>query len=149
LKLEPLEIDIESSVFDLSLAFVVENDGEVRASLRHSSLFKTATVERMMQDLAAVLQCMAQTPDRQLSTLEVAFKMEDTKQAAEKTARKEARFNRLMDLKPKPAAISKTSLVAHDNLISGQTLPIAFRPEVEDVDLSTWVAGNRSLVLEQ
>jgi amino acid adenylation domain-containing protein len=149
LKLEPLEIDIESSVFDLSLAFVLENDGEVRASLRHSSLFKTATVERMMQDLAAVLQCMVQTPDRQLSTLEVAFKMEDTKQAAEKTVRKEARFNRLMDLKPKPAAISKTSLVAHDNLISGRTLPIAFRPEVEDVDLSTWVAGNRPLVLEQ
>jgi len=26
---------------------------------------------------------------------------------------------------------------------------IAFRPEVEDVDLSTWVAGNRPLVLEQ
>jgi len=119
LKLEPLEIDIESSVFDLSLAFVVEHDGEVRASLRHSSLFKTATVERMMQDLSAVLQCMVQTPDRQLSTVEVAFKMEDTKQAAEKTVRKEARFNRLMDLKPKPAAISKTSLVAHGNLISG------------------------------
>jgi amino acid adenylation domain-containing protein len=149
LKLEPLEIEIESSVFDLSLAFVVENDGEVRASLRHSSLFKTCTVERMLYDLAAVLQCMVQTPDRQLSTLEVAFKMEDTKQVAEKTVRKEARLNRLMDLKPKPAAISKTSLVSHDCLISGRTLPIVFRPEVEDVDLSTWVAGNRPLVLEQ
>lgn len=149
LKLEPVEIEIESSVFDLSLAFVVENDGEVQASLRHSSLFKTSTVERMLQDLAAVLQCMVQTPDRQLSTLEVAFKMEDTKPVAEKTARKEARLNRLMDLKPKPAAISKTSLVSHANLVPGQTMPIAFRPEVEDVDLSTWVAANRQPVLQQ
>ena len=143
LKLEPLEIDIESSVFDLSLAFVVETDGEVRASLRHSSLFKTATAQSMLKDLKVVLECMVQNPDMQVNNVEVP-KMEEIK-----TNRTEARFNRLMNLKPKPAVVSKVSLVACEDLFSERGLPIMFRPEVEDVDLASWVPGNRPEVLEK
>ena len=143
LKLEPLEIDIESSVFDLSLAFVVETDGEVRASLRHSSLFKTATAQSMLKDLIAVLECMVQNPDMQVNNVEVP-KMEEIK-----TNRTEARFNRLMNLKPKPAVVSKTSLVAYDGLFSERGLPVMFRPEADDVDLSSWASANRPEVLEK
>ncbi|HWF02467.1 MAG TPA: condensation domain-containing protein, partial [Candidatus Angelobacter sp.] len=143
LKLEPMEIDIESSVFDLSLAFLVESNGEVRASLRHSALFKTVTAQRMLQDLVALLECIAQNPDMQVSNVEVR-KMEEIK-----TNRTDARFNRLMNLKPKPAAVTLTSLVASESLLAGQVLPVVFRPEVDDVDLSSWVAGNRLEVLEK
>jgi amino acid adenylation domain-containing protein len=143
LKLEPLEIDIESSVFDLSLAFVVETDGEVRASLRHSSLFKTATAQSMLKDLMVVLECMVQNPDMQVNNVEVP-KMEEIK-----TNRTEARFNRLMNLKPKPAVVSKTNLVAYDGLFSERGLPVMFRPEVEDVDLASWASANRPEVLEK
>lgn len=143
LKLEPLEIDIESSVFDLSLAFVVEPDGEVRASLRHSSLFKTATAQSMLKDLVVVLECMVQNPDMQVNNVEVP-KMEEIK-----TNRTVARFDRLMNLKPKPAVVSKTSLVAYDGLFSERGLPVMFRPEAEDVDLSSWASANRPEVLEK
>jgi amino acid adenylation domain-containing protein len=143
LKLEPMEIDIESSVFDLSVAFVVESNGEVHASLRHSALFKTVTAQRMLQDLVALLECLAQNPDMQVNNLEVR-KMEEIK-----SNRTEARFNRLMNLKPKPAAVTLTNLVTSENLLAGQVLPIMFRPAVEDVDLSGWVAANRPEVLEK
>ena len=143
LKLEPMEIDIETSVFDLSLAFVVEPDGEVRASLRHSSLFKTSTAQAMLQDLMVVLECMVQNPDMQVNNVEVR-KMEEIK-----TTRTEARFNRLMNLKPKPAVVSKTSLVAYDGLFSERGLPVMFRPEAEDVDLASWASANRPEVLEK
>ena len=143
LKLEPMEIDIETSVFDLSLAFVVEPDGEVRASLRHSSLFKTATAQSMLKDLMVVLECMVQNPDMQVNNVEVR-KMEEIK-----STRTEARFNRLMNLKPKPAVVSKTSLVAYDGLFSERGLPVMFRPEAEDVDLASWASANRPEVLEK
>jgi amino acid adenylation domain-containing protein len=143
LKLEPLEIDIESSVFDLSLAFVVEPDGEVRASLRHSSLFKTATAQSMLKDLMVVLKCMVQNPEMQVNNVEVP-KMEEIK-----TNRTEARFNRLMNLKPKPAVVSKASLVAYDGLFSERGLPVMFLPEADDVDLSSWASSNRPEVLEK
>ncbi len=143
LKLEPMEIDIETSVFDLSLAFVVETDGEVRASLRHSSLFKTSTAQAMLQDLMVVLECMVQNPDTQVNNVEVR-KMEEIK-----TNRTEARFNRLMNLKPKPAVVSKTSLVAYDGQFSERGLPGMFRPEAEDVDLASWMPGNRPEILEK
>ena len=70
--------------------------------------------------------------------------MEETK-----TSRKEARFNRLMDLKPRPTSISRTNLVSSDYLLPGQSLPIVFQPQVEDVDLASWVAANRPQVLEK
>lgn len=143
LKLEPLEIDIESSVFDLSLAFVVEADGEVRASLRHSSLFKTATAQSTLKDLMVVLECMVQNPEMQVNNVEVP-KMEEIK-----TNRTESRFNRLMNLKPKPAGVSKASLVAYDGLFSERGLPVMFRPEADDVDLSSWASANRPEVLEK
>jgi non-ribosomal peptide synthetase component F/alpha-ketoglutarate-dependent taurine dioxygenase/acyl carrier protein len=143
LKLEPLEIDIESSVFDLSLAFVVEPDGEVRASLRHSSLFKTATAQSMLKDLLVVLECMVQNPEMQVNNVEVP-KMEEIK-----TNRTAARFDRLMNLKPKPAVVSKASLVAYDGLFSERGLPVMFRPEADDVDLSSWASANRPEVLEK
>jgi alpha-ketoglutarate-dependent taurine dioxygenase len=143
LKLEPLELDTESSVFDLSLAFVVETDGEVRASLRHNALFKTATAQSILQDLIVVLKCMVQNPDMEVNDVEVR-KMEEIK-----TNRTEARFNRLMNLKPKLASVSKTNLVASDGLFSERGLPIMFLPEVEDVDLASWVPGNRPEVLEK
>src|SRR5205823_2498877 len=129
LKMEPVEIEMESSVFDLSLAFVVEADGDIRASLRHSALFKPATARRMLQDMVAVFECMVQTPDLEVSKVEVS-RMEEAK-----ISRKEARFNRLMDLKPRPTSISRTNLVSSDYLLLGQSLPIVFQPQVEDVDL--------------
>ncbi|HET8890736.1 MAG TPA: amino acid adenylation domain-containing protein [Candidatus Angelobacter sp.] len=143
LKLEPMEIDIETSVFDLSLAFVVETDGEVRASLRHSSLFKTSTAQAMLQDLMVVLECMTQNPDMQVNNVEVR-KMEEIK-----ANRTEARFNRLMNLKPKPAVVSNASLVAYDGQFSERGLPVMFRPEAEDVDLASWASANRPEVLER
>ena len=143
LKLEPMEIEIDTSVFDLSLAFVVETDGEVRASLRHSALFKTATAQSMLQDLKVVLECMVQNPDMQVNNVEVR-KMEDIK-----TNRTAARFDRLMNLKPKPAVVSKSRLVAYDGLFSERGLPVMFRAEVDDVDLASWASANRPEVLEK
>jgi alpha-ketoglutarate-dependent taurine dioxygenase len=66
-----------------------------------------------------------------------------------KTNRTEARFNRLMNLKPKPAVVSKSSLVAYDGLFSERGLPVMFRPEAEDVDLSSWASANRPEVMEK
>lgn len=67
--LEPVDSEIESAIFDLSVIFVSGADGRIRASLRHSTRFKLERMERLLQDLAAVFSFIVERPDGSLTEL--------------------------------------------------------------------------------
>ena len=145
---EPIEIDNGTAVFDLSLAFVVGQHDEIRISLRHTALFKTSTAERILHDLTLVLQRMADKPELHLGELEV-FKMEDTRVQCKNATGEKSRFNRLMSVKAKPAAISPNALVSSDFLYPNTRLPVVFQPAVRDLDGCAWVREHRQEILEK
>lgn len=69
LSLEPLELEIETAVFDLSLIFTAGADNRIRVSLCHSTRFKTERMEHFLEDMVAVFGFMVQKPEGHLSEL--------------------------------------------------------------------------------
>jgi amino acid adenylation domain-containing protein len=69
LSLEPVELELETAIFDLSLMFTLGSDGEIRVSLRHSIRFKTEKMERLLQDLVAVYGFIFEKPEGHVSEL--------------------------------------------------------------------------------
>lgn len=69
LTIEPLEIGIESAVFDLSLNFEMLDGGEIGIRARHSALFKATTIERFVSDLRTVFEQVSWEPALRLSEL--------------------------------------------------------------------------------
>lgn len=70
LSLEPVELEIDTAIFDLSLMFTVGTDGRIRVSLRHSMRFKTERMEHFLKDLIAVFTFMVQKPEGRVSELQ-------------------------------------------------------------------------------
>jgi amino acid adenylation domain-containing protein len=69
--LEPVEIDVDSSVFDLTLSFTADDEGQLCASMRYSTIFKKQTIERLLHNLKAVYQTMADDPAGLIRDLEI------------------------------------------------------------------------------
>ena len=69
LGLEPMELEIETAIFDLSLIFTAGTDGRIRVALRHSRRFKTERMEQFLKDLIAVFDFMLQKPAGLVSEL--------------------------------------------------------------------------------
>ena len=69
LTLEPVELENETAIFDLSLVFTLGADGEILVSLRHSIRFKAEKMERLLQDLVAVYGFIVEKPEGHISEL--------------------------------------------------------------------------------
>ncbi|PYP93108.1 MAG: hypothetical protein DMG65_01930 [Candidatus Angelobacter sp. Gp1-AA117] len=76
LDLDPIELDIESTVFDASLEFTIGSKDEIHVALRHSTRFKAERMERLLQDVTVLLNRMVATPEAHLSQLRKSLRSE-------------------------------------------------------------------------
>jgi amino acid adenylation domain-containing protein len=73
LTLERIDLNIDSAIFDFSLIFVPEADGQIRVSLRHSTRFKVESMDHLLRDLVIVFSFIAENPQGRLSNLHQAI----------------------------------------------------------------------------
>ncbi len=69
--MQPVEIDVDSSVFDLTLSFTLDSAGEICASMRYSTIFKKQTIEHLLQDLKILYQIMARDVTAPIRDLQI------------------------------------------------------------------------------
>jgi len=150
LKVESIEIEQETSVFDISVSLSNTERGAIGCSARYNvSLFDRSMIIRLLRDFLALLDGSVADPGARLSDFELPSEIERKRQASEKNAGNEARLKKLMGLKPKAMSLSQKDLVKTGYLKPDQTLPLVVEPDHAAVDLVEWVGANPDLVKSQ
>ncbi|MDQ1024653.1 amino acid adenylation domain-containing protein [Streptomyces umbrinus] len=72
LDISPLELTTHTSKFDLSVFLTEREDGEIVGNVEYSTeLFDRATIERLMKNFVAALQCVADRPTVPLGSIDI------------------------------------------------------------------------------
>jgi len=138
---EAVEIEPESAVFDLSLAFTPRDGGGMTASLRYADAIGRATVESLLADLGALFARVVADPDSRLD-----LPSPDSALPARPGPSRARMFLDLASARPAPVAVAPSELVAIDRLDADHPLPIVVRPCVADVDLAAWADTRRAVI---
>jgi amino acid adenylation domain-containing protein len=110
----------------------------------NTDLFRAATIERMLDRFAAILKRTAAEPGTRLSELYLMLtRPEREERTMETTRRRQESFNRFRQAKPAGVAAAPERLVLTGTLAPGETLPLAIRPALPDLDPVEWARANR------
>jgi amino acid adenylation domain-containing protein len=122
--LQPVEMDVDSSVFDLTLAFTLDSAGQLYASMRYSSIFRKQTIERLLHNLQAVYRTMADDVTGQIRNLEIFSPQQITEQGKAFRAEKETQSEKI------PAALLEQLAGPVRELAAGKSLVHLFAEQV-------------------
>jgi amino acid adenylation domain-containing protein len=147
IKLTMLETDRGNAQFDLNLALSETAEG-LSAALEYSAdVFRRATAEGVLTRYCELLEWIAAQPGDRLSKLQARIKERDgqeRKMAAEdRTQSRMKSFAAVRAAGVKPIRVSSESLVRIGRLTAEEPMPALVEPERNDVDLASWVEGNR------
>jgi amino acid adenylation domain-containing protein len=146
LTLSMMDLEIETSPFDITLSLVNLPQGGLGGVFRYSTdLFDAATIKRMIGHLQTLLTGIVANPEMRVSDFEIYTVGEKQQQAAEKASRKDRRLQRLRSVKLKSVELSTQSLVETE-YFNGTKLPLVLKPKVDGVNLVTWAAANRDRI---
>ena len=107
-KLEPFEVPVTTSKFDMAV-FVGEKPDELVGYWVYSTeLFDHATIQRMVRHFGNLLRSAVSQPDTRLSALAMKSPEELEQQEAEKKQRKQSQFNRLKATAPAAIGLPAT-----------------------------------------
>jgi amino acid adenylation domain-containing protein len=147
LKMDMLELDIETSPFDLSLSLAAGPEGPLAILVRYSTdLFDAGTIKRTIKHYETLLRSIVTGPETQIDDLEIYTQAEKDQKAQEKSGRKELKLQKLKNLKPKALNVSTESLIRTEYLPGGTKLPLVIQPQVEGINLATWAGANREFI---
>jgi amino acid adenylation domain-containing protein len=147
LTLQPLTIEQETSVFDLSLIFTKVEDNRIQVLCRYNTdLFDATTIARMLRHLERLLSSAVAQPEARIGALNMLTEEEIKRQEAERMIRQESKLKKLAGIKPKAVSVSAEQLVKTSYLQPGQILPLIIQPNVEVLDLISWAGSNRDFI---
>ncbi|WP_250125636.1 condensation domain-containing protein [Chroococcidiopsis sp. CCMEE 29] len=146
LTLRLLEVDNETSKFDLALFLTETERGLVATWQYNADLFEAATIARISAHFATLLDSIVAQPNARLNALEMLTETEREQGAVEKTEQKALKLKKFMNVKPKAVNLSQERLIKTDYLQPGETLPLVIQPDVDDIDLVEWVQSNREFI---
>ncbi len=147
LTLQPLTIEQETSVFDLSLIFTKAEENRIQVLCRYNTdLFDATTIARMLRHLERVLSSAAAQPEARIGALNMLTEEEIKRQEAERMTRQESKLKKLTSIKPKAVSVSAEQLVKTSYLQPGQILPLVIQPNIEVLDLISWAGSNRDFI---
>jgi len=146
LTLRLLEVDNETSKFDLALFLTETERGLVATWQYNADLFEATTIARISAHFATLLDSIVAQPDARLNALEMLTETEREQGAVEKTEQKALKLKKFMNVKPKAVNLSQERLIKTDYLQPGETLPLVIQPDVDDIDLVEWVQSNREFI---
>jgi alpha-ketoglutarate-dependent taurine dioxygenase len=150
LTINPLQVEQETTAFDITLSFVEMEQGQMHMSCRYNTdLFNPGTIVRLLRHMETLLHSVVTQPEARLNTLELLSEAEKQQQAVENMERKESKFNRLMTIKPKAVNLSQEDLITTDYLQPGQILPLVVQPGVDGLDLRAWGQSHQAFLEAQ
>ncbi len=147
LTLCPLEVNSETSKFDLAVFWVETEQGELDGTWSYKTdLFDATTITRMAGHFETLLHSIVEQPEARLSNLEMLTEIEKRRQTMDKRERQESQIKKLRTARRKAVDLSQVSSVKTDYLQSGETLPLVVQPAIEDLDLADWAKSNRQFI---
>lgn len=136
----------ESAKYDLTL-FIEEKEPSVIVTWRYkTALFEAATINRMTDRFAKLLENILAQPDARIDTFEMLSETERKQEALEKRERQDSQIRKLRGIKRKAVDLSSVRDVKTTYLRPGETLPLVIQPEMEEIDLADWAASNRDFI---
>ncbi len=106
LQVEPFEVPLTTSKFDMAVFVVERPDGLIGYWVYSTELFEQATIRRMISHFGNLLVAATANPDGRLASLAMLSAEEVANQEAEKQARKLSQFKKLKAVAP--AAVELT-----------------------------------------
>ncbi len=112
-----------------------------------SRRFAIATVTRILEQFAALLDYMVAQPDCQLSALtEMLNETERKQKATALRKRRQSVAEKLRSVKPKTVKLSRNELITIGYLQPKNILPLVVQPNGQDLLLSTWIKDNLEFI---
>ena len=109
LQVEPFELPITTSKFDMALFVVERPDGLAGYWIYSTELFDQATIQRMIRHFGNLLEAAVANPDARLESLAMLTAEEVSQQNAEKQARKQSQSKKLKMAAPTAVGLSGDS----------------------------------------
>ncbi|MEW6735924.1 MAG: condensation domain-containing protein, partial [Acidobacteriota bacterium] len=147
LTLNPVDIEEETSPFDLTMSIIDSTPGPIIGALRYNAdIFELTTIKRMLSHYETLLESVVIAPDTRIDILEMLSEAERVEQAKKREERRESKVKKLMGIKPKPVTVSQGELVKTGYLDSEKRLPLIIRPQINGLDLVSWTAVNKEFI---
>jgi len=149
LRLRPVEIEVAASRFDLALFMAETPEGISGRWVYKTDLYDAGTIDRLTAQYIFLLEAMVRDLDVCVDDLELptaAFKKEGT--AMEPVNPEKPSFKKLLKVKPRAVQLPEEDLVRLGAL-DGRDFPLLVEPNVPDVELAEWAAGNQELIDEK
>jgi amino acid adenylation domain-containing protein len=106
LVVEPFEVPVTTSKFDMALFVGERPDGLVGYWVYSTELFEQVTIQRMIRHWTNLLESAIAQPDARLSALTMLSPEELAQQQAEKKQRKHSQISKLKSTAPAPVGLS-------------------------------------------
>jgi alpha-ketoglutarate-dependent taurine dioxygenase len=148
LKLEMLEIETNTSKFDLAFELRVNPDSFGGYIEYNTQLFHEKTIVQMSQEFEALLGALLNEPDRPLKEMDILTEIYRRHRPMGRALPEQPRIKNFREARRKAVDISHLDLVKMGPLLPDQPLPLLIQPNVEGVDLAEW-AGTHREMLEQ
>ena len=110
LQLEPFEVPVTTSKFDMALFVAERPEGLVGYWVYSTELFEPATIRRMLQHFGNLLEAAIANPDGRLSSLEMLSPEDVARHEAEKRSRKQSQSKKLKATAPAAVGLSGDSV---------------------------------------
>jgi amino acid adenylation domain-containing protein len=149
LTLSTYDTDPKVAQFDLVLQIANADEGLSAILTYATDLFDRATVERIWRHFQTLLEGIVARPNARLSEFEMITEAEREQHRLAQGDRERQKRAKFKQAKPKAINFSQSGLVRTESIYPGESLPLVIRPEVPDLDLTNWVAGNREYVEAQ
>jgi amino acid adenylation domain-containing protein len=149
LTLQRLAVDNGTAKFDLAL-FLTETQQGVTGTWQYKTdLFQAATIDRMSAHFQTLLGSIVDQPDARINALEMLTETEKTRQTMQRQERKDSRFKRFANVQPRAISLLPEKLIRTGYLHSEQPFPLVLQPEVNNVDIASWVKSNQEFLESQ
>ena len=142
LTLRQIPAELGTAKYDLTLYMWEAPDRLAGAFEYKTDLFEPATVARWRDGLVILLERAVAAPETRLSALVAALGAQETeKRIMRQDEVSASNLKKLKITRRRAVNLAQEELVRSEQL-DGTPLPLVFRPNVEDVDLSDWAARN-------
>jgi non-ribosomal peptide synthetase component F/alpha-ketoglutarate-dependent taurine dioxygenase/acyl carrier protein len=147
LTLNMLDLDIDTSPFDLSLSLAAGPDGPLAGLVRYSTdIFDADTIKRTIKHYERLLGSIVNGLETRIDDLEFLTQAEKEQEALDKSGRKQLKLQKLRSSKPKALSLSQQNLIKTEYLPGGGELPLVVQPQVEGINLVTWAQSHKEFI---
>ena len=149
LHVSKFELPIESSRFDLVLFLTESEKGLSAFWLYDADLFEPGRIAKMAVHFERLLLSITKEPSAKLHSFQFQTADEANQEQMEKKERYQSQLKQLRATRRRGVDLTQASGVKAENLQAENPLPLAIKPESDDVDLTEWAVTNREFIGEK